>query len=211
MASLRIHKTRWVLVFVYKFCNHGPVTYHWIHPYTRNLEISSTRDDIDGILSLPMALRSMAMAPRIHKTRWVLDIVYTFCKHGPATYHLIDSSTWNWDISSTRDDIDGISPSSTTLDRRWCYQNRQNKVSFGFCVYILQTVTTYIPLDRCIHTDFGNIVCDGRYRLISSSSTTMLLFFLLFGVRPNRYLTYRTIIYVDRAFYIFKVHTVHWT
>jgi hypothetical protein len=36
----------------------------------------------------------------------------------------------------------------------------------------------------------------------------MLLFFLLFGVRPNRYLTYRTSIYVDRAFYIFKVYTV---
>jgi hypothetical protein len=30
---------------------------------------------------------------RIHKTRWVLEIVYIFCKHGPVTYHLIDSST----------------------------------------------------------------------------------------------------------------------
>jgi hypothetical protein len=83
-------------------------------------------------------------------------------------------------------------------DRHWCYQNRQNKVSFGFHVYILQTVPTYLPLDRCIRTDFGNIVCDGRYQRISSSSTMMLLFFLLFGVRPNRYLTYRTNIYVDR-------------
>jgi hypothetical protein len=61
----------------------------------------------------------------------------------------------------------------------------------------------YLPLDRSIHTDFGNIVCDGRYQRISSSST-MLLFFLLFGVRPNRYLTYRTNIYVDRAFLYFQ-------
>jgi hypothetical protein len=83
-------------------------------------------------------------------------------------------------------------------DQRWCYQNRQNKVSFVFRVYVFQTVTTYLPLDRCIHTDFGNIVCDGRYRRISSLPTTMLLFFLLFGVRPNRYLTYHTNIYVDR-------------
>jgi hypothetical protein len=81
---------------------------------------------------------------------------------------------------------------------------------FWFSCIHFQTVTTYLPLDRCIHTDFGNIVCDGRYRRISSSSTMMLLFFLLFGVRPDRDLTYRTNIYVDRAFYIFKVHTVQY-
>jgi hypothetical protein len=66
-----------------------------------------------------------------------------------------------------------------------------------FFVYIFQTVTKYLALDRCIHMDFGNIVCNGRYRWVSLSSTTMLLFFFLFGVGLNRYLTYRTNIYVD--------------
>jgi hypothetical protein len=42
--------------------------------------------------------------------------------------------------------------------------NQQNKVSSCFCVYILQPWTPYSPLDRRIHTDFGNIVHEGRYR-----------------------------------------------
>jgi hypothetical protein len=40
----------------------------------------------------------------------------------------------------------------------------QNKVSSRYRVYILQTPTMYLPFDRCIHTDFGNIVHEGRYR-----------------------------------------------
>jgi hypothetical protein len=42
--------------------------------------------------------------------------------------------------------------------------NPQNKVSSYFCVYILQPWIPDSPLDQCIHTDFGNIVNEGRYR-----------------------------------------------
>jgi hypothetical protein len=42
--------------------------------------------------------------------------------------------------------------------------NPQNKVSSCFRVYILQPWPRYLPLDRCIHTDFGNIVHEGQYR-----------------------------------------------
>jgi hypothetical protein len=42
--------------------------------------------------------------------------------------------------------------------------NPQNKLSSCFCVYILQPWTPDSPLDRCIQTDFGNIVGKGRYR-----------------------------------------------
>jgi hypothetical protein len=199
MASRRIHKTSWVLVFVYTFCNHGPLTHHWIDVTTRILEISSMRDDIDEIASLLMTLRSMATAPRIHKTRQVLDIVYTFCKHGAVTHHLINSSTWNWDISSTRDDIDGIAPSSTTLRSTLVLPKSTKQGEFCFsCIHFANRNHVLTSWLMYPDTDLGNIVCDGRYRLISSLSTTMLLFFLLFGVRPNRYLMYRTNIYGDR-------------
>jgi hypothetical protein len=42
--------------------------------------------------------------------------------------------------------------------------NPQNKLSSCFHVYILQPWTPDSPLDRCINTDFGNIVHEGRYR-----------------------------------------------
>jgi hypothetical protein len=42
--------------------------------------------------------------------------------------------------------------------------NPQNKVSSCFRVYILQPWTPDSPLDRCIHTDFGNIVDEGQFR-----------------------------------------------
>jgi hypothetical protein len=42
--------------------------------------------------------------------------------------------------------------------------NPQNKVSSCFREYILQPWTRYLPLDRCIHTDFEIIVHEGRYR-----------------------------------------------
>ena len=112
------------------------VIYHLIHVPTRILEISSTRDDIDGIASLPMTLRSMATTPRIHKTRWVLNSVYTFCKHQPCTYRLIDVSTRILEISSRRDDIDGISPSSTTLRSTLVLPKSTKQGEFGFlCIH----------------------------------------------------------------------------
>jgi hypothetical protein len=43
--------------------------------------------------------------------------------------------------------------------------NPQNKVSSCQLLYILQPWAPDSPLDRFIHTDFGNIVHEGRYRL----------------------------------------------
>jgi hypothetical protein len=40
----------------------------------------------------------------------------------------------------------------------------QKKVSSRYRTYILQTPTMYLPPNRCIHTDFGNIAHEGRYR-----------------------------------------------
>jgi hypothetical protein len=42
--------------------------------------------------------------------------------------------------------------------------NPQNKVSSCFRISIFQPWTPDSPLDWCIHTDFGNIVDEGRYR-----------------------------------------------
>jgi hypothetical protein len=42
--------------------------------------------------------------------------------------------------------------------------NPQNKVSSCVRVYMLQPWTLDSPLDQCIHTDFGNIVDEGRYQ-----------------------------------------------
>jgi hypothetical protein len=62
------------------------------------------------ILSLSTTLWSMWTAPRIDKTRWVLlrSCALLFKQH-PLTYRLVDWSMGILEISSTRDDIDGIS------------------------------------------------------------------------------------------------------
>jgi hypothetical protein len=93
-------------------------------------------------------------------------------------------------------------------DRRWCYQSWQNKLSSCQLVHIFQpcvlTAWLYHP------HGFWKNCCDGRYGQISSSSTTMLLFFLLFGVRcrsTRAYECFSTGCNVSDSTYI--VHTVH--
>jgi hypothetical protein len=65
-------------------------------------------------------------------------------------------------IHFTRQHIDFTT--STAIFGHGVTWNPQNKVSSCFCVYILQPWTPDSPLDRCIHTDFGNIVDEGRYQ-----------------------------------------------
>jgi hypothetical protein len=76
-----------------------------------------------------------------------------------------------------------------------------------FCqpAYILQNITMYLPLDQFIHADFGKIVCDGGYGRISSLSTTILLFFLLFGVRCRSTRVYECF---STGCYVSYIHTL---
>jgi hypothetical protein len=80
------------------------------------------------------------------------------------------------------------------------FLNPQNKVSSCFRVYILQPWTPDSPLDRCIHTNFGNIVHEGRYRrdfTIADNDVVVIMIFL--------YLWY----VCDDDFYIYGVLYVH--
>jgi hypothetical protein len=54
--------------------------------------------------------------------------------------------------------------SSTAIFGHGVTSNPQNKVSSCFRVYILQPWTPCSPLDQRIHTEFGNIVHERRYR-----------------------------------------------
>jgi hypothetical protein len=49
----------------------------------------------------------------------------------------------------------------------------QNKVSSWYHVYILQTTTMYLPLNRFVNLELGDIILEGRYRRIAPSSTTL--------------------------------------
>jgi hypothetical protein len=198
MASRRIHKTRWVLVFMYTFCNHGPLTHHWIHVSTRFWKYRWQGTISTGLRHCRWRCDRWQRHPGSTKQGEFLISCIHFANMDPLLTTWLISQLGIGRYRPRGMVSTGFRHRRRRCDRRWCYQNWQNKVSFVFRVFIFQTVTTYLPLDRCIHTDFGNIVCDRRYRRISPLPTTMLLFFLLLGVRPNRYLTYRTNINVDR-------------
>jgi hypothetical protein len=151
MASRRIDKTRWVLFFVYTFWKLWINIYHLIDVSTLILEISSTRDDIDGISPLPMTLRSMATIPGSTKQ----GEFSISCMHFANTKHVL--TTWSmyqhgfWKYRPRGTISTGFRHRRWRCDRRWCYQNRQNEVSFVFCVYILQAVRRPFPNDSTIH------------------------------------------------------------
>jgi hypothetical protein len=84
--------------------------------------------------------------------------------------NIVDGGRYRWDCVIAGDDV--VINGNGTPDP-------QNKVSSRYRVYILQTPTMYLPLDRCIHTDFGNIVHKGRYQrdfaIVDNVGSTLVL------------------------------------
>jgi hypothetical protein len=85
--------------------------------------------------------------------------VYTFCNHGPAAYHWIDVSTRIFGniVDEGRYRRDCVIADDVAIDGNGT-PDPQNKVSSRYRVYILQTTTMYLPLDRFVNLELGDIV-----------------------------------------------------
>jgi hypothetical protein len=102
----------------------------------------------------------------IKKGEFLLDHMYITTSHDTTNSpNLIGSSTQNWEMSSTRDDINGIRSFSMML-RSTLVLRKSTKQSEFFCqfVHILQNTTIHLLLYWFIHTELGDVIHERRCR-----------------------------------------------
>jgi hypothetical protein len=98
---------------------------------------------------------------RINKTRScrIVYILQTMTPDSP-----LDRSIHK-ELGNIQDDIDGISPLPTSYEAP---RIDKSKVSSCRIIYILETITSYSPLDRFVNLELGDIVHEGQYQRHSS-------------------------------------------
>jgi hypothetical protein len=111
---------------------------------------------------LPPTLRSMATHPESIKNkvsschRIICILLQTITSYLPLIDH---SSTWNWEILSTRDDIDGIRHCVEDIGPTLVLPKSTKQGEFlSACMHFAKynhVLTCTVRLDRFIHRDFG--------------------------------------------------------